>query len=163
MKHYTLHDLPLLATRIGQEDWPKTASSRKRLVATIRRAYLLEKALVRIAAFHDESASEYLAETGSHSAFAEPGSVRLAREALANKTRRYVKTTSTAWDAVLPNKVYEILFSTSASDPHEEFIVLASEWGDTQGAFLRKSINLNGEDFIECAADGTPLAKQETA
>ena len=41
-------------------------------------------ALIKIAAFDDTSASEFLGRTGSYSCFDEPGSVKIARAAIAN-------------------------------------------------------------------------------
>ena len=44
----------------------------------------LMDALIKIAAFTDTSASEFLGRTGSYSCFDEPGSVKIARAAIAN-------------------------------------------------------------------------------
>lgn len=44
------------------------------------------KALIEIAAFDDEGASERLAAHGSYGSFDEPGSVQIARECLARIT-----------------------------------------------------------------------------
>lgn len=44
----------------------------------------LRKALTHIAAYDDELASARLAKTGRYGAFDEPGSVKIAREALDN-------------------------------------------------------------------------------
>ena len=44
----------------------------------------LMDALIKIAAFNDKSASEFLDQTGSYSCFDEPGSVELARATIAN-------------------------------------------------------------------------------
>ena len=41
-------------------------------------------ALIKIAAFDDTIASEFLDRTGSYSCFDEPGSVKIARAAIAN-------------------------------------------------------------------------------
>lgn len=45
----------------------------------------LRKALTEIAAFDDTAASAYFAQTGSYSAFDEPGAVILARAALSGR------------------------------------------------------------------------------
>lgn len=44
-----------------------------------------KEALIKIAAFHDTSAEERFKATGSYGSFDEPGSVQIAREALADK------------------------------------------------------------------------------
>lgn len=49
---------------------------------TEAKAELLRKLVVRLAAFEDRQASEYLQSTGSYGAFDEPSAVRLCRAIL---------------------------------------------------------------------------------
>lgn len=60
-----------------------TATALLHVIATLQQVPALIAALQKIACFDDDGADRHLSATGSYSMFDEPGSVKIARDALA--------------------------------------------------------------------------------